>query len=437
MTTTPGPLNILYVAWGFAPHRGPGTYRALATVNALVSEGHRVTVLTADLANFDVVTGADRSLMDAIDPAVNVVRVGFPVGRRDPIVSRWDKDRAHTPPAWRDRMTARELAVFPEAVYALWKQRADAAAYRMHRQDPFDLVIGTGNPYVDFSPAFHLGVEFGVPFILDDRDSWLLDVYTGEQLDADGPSEALWESMQRRCLEAWFVNEPIADWYRKRFPDLAHKVRVVENGWDGAYLTEARGQKVADPAAPVFGFVGTMSKGMPLELVLDAWRIARPRLGPNAELRFYGQLGHAGFGEMSQVSLLDRNKPYGVKHLGRWPKTEIDHAYGQLDVLIFAKEGGSMVTSAKIYEYVATGRPIVTVADSSVDSWRVMRGYPRTHQPRSMTPKDLAETFVAAWQDAREADPGKIAQALEIGERLERRNQLLPALRAVVEAVRA
>jgi hypothetical protein len=176
---------------------------------------------------------------------------------------------------------------------------------------------------------------------------------------------------------------------------------------------------------------------MPLELVLDAWRIARPRLGPNAELRFYGQLGHAGFGEMSQVSLLDRNKPYGVKHLGRWPKTEIDHAYGQLDVLIFAKEGGSMVTSAKIYEYVATGRPIVTVADSSVDSWRVMRGYPRTHQPRSMTPKDLAETFVAAWQDAREADPGKIAQALEIGERLERRNQLLPALREVVEAVRA
>ena len=60
--------HVLYVAWGFPPHRGPGTYRALATANLLAELGCRVTVLTADLATFDLVVGADHSLLAEVDP---------------------------------------------------------------------------------------------------------------------------------------------------------------------------------------------------------------------------------------------------------------------------------------------------------------------------------------------------------------------------------
>ena len=152
-------LHVLYVAWGFPPHRGPGAYRSLATVNMLASAGHRVTVITADLATFDVMMGADRSLLDRIHPEVRVIRVPFPAGRRDPIVSRWTRERARAPKDWRDAMSVREAAVFPEHTYSLWRPRLDAAAYRLHRADPVDLTIATGNPYVDFSPAFHLRAE--------------------------------------------------------------------------------------------------------------------------------------------------------------------------------------------------------------------------------------------------------------------------------------
>lgn len=430
--------HVLYVAWGFPPHRGPGTYRALATVNALVGLGARVTVITADLATFEVVSGADPSLLAHVDPAVRVVRVPFPPGRRDPVVSRWSRQRAEAPGDWRDATTARELAVYPELTYALWRPRLDAAAYRLHRADPVDLVIATGNPYVDFSPAFSLGVESGVPYVLDDRDSWLLDVYTGEQLDPGGPAERLWEVMQRRCTEAWFVNPPIADWYRRRFPDQAERVHVVENGWDGAYLADALTPRRPDPQAPVFGYLGTISGGLPVELLLDAWRRARPRLGENAELRFYGQIGHGGSsGEADRVRLFADHARHGVRHLGRWPKSEVGRAYAELDVLVFAKEGGGLVTSGKVYEYAATGRPVVTVIDPDHDARRVLAAYPRRHDPRRLDPAAVADAFVAAWEDARGADPERVAAGQAAGAALRRDALLVPALRRVLDAALA
>jgi glycosyltransferase involved in cell wall biosynthesis len=437
MTPTTSPMHVLYVSWGFPPHRGPGTYRGLATVNALAAAGHRVTVLTADLATFEVITGADLSLLDRIHPDVEVVRVPFPAGRRDPIITRWTKQRAMTPKDWRELMTARERSAFPEAVYGLWKQRAEAAAYRLHRTDPVDLVIATGNPYVDFAPAFHLGVELDVPYVLDDRDAWLLDVYTGEEHEPGGAAERLWEAMQRRCLQAWFVNPPIANWYRTRFPESADKVHVVENGWDSSFLSAARVPRPARQGAPVLGFVGTISAGLPVELLLKAWKIAQPRLGEGAELRFYGQLGHSGAGESDRVRLFAEHEALGVRHLGRWPKTQIDEAYESLDVLLFAKEGGKLVTSGKVYEYVATGKPIVCAIEEEHDARRVLAEYPRRHDPTKLTPKALADAYVAAAQDAQAATPALVHAALEAGERFERSALLHGPLLDVLERARA
>ena len=430
--SAPSPKHVLYVSWGFPPHRGPGTYRGLATVNALAERGHRVTVLTADLATFDVVVGADRSLLAEIDPSVRVLRVPFPAVRADPVVSRWPSQRARARKQWAAELEEREKGLFPEKVYAEWRPRVEAAAYRLHRTDPVDLVIATGNPYVDFVPALHLGVECGVPYVLDDRDAWLLDVYTGEEHEPGGLAEQYWAAMMAGCREAWFVNPPIADWYRGRFPEQADRVRVVENGWDRRYLSSALEPKKADPKRLVVGYVGTISRGLPLELLLEAWEQARPRLGRGAELRFYGQLGHGGAGSAERTELFARYAPLGVRHLGRWPKTRIDEAYGDLDVLLFAKEGGALVTSGKVYEYAATGRPVVCAVEAEHDARRVLADYPRRHDPAALTVTGITDALVAAAQDALTPDETTVRAALLVGERFERSNLLVPALDEVL-----
>jgi hypothetical protein len=156
-------------------------YRPLATVSELVRRGHRVTVLAADMATFDVVIGGDRTLLDDVDPSVRVVRVPMAPQQRDPLLNRWPREQVTDPPTWGRRMLEDQVQAFPEVVYATWQRRAEAVACALHEEDPVDLVIATANPYVDFTVPVRLHEEYGVPYVLDDRDAWLLDVYTGQE----------------------------------------------------------------------------------------------------------------------------------------------------------------------------------------------------------------------------------------------------------------
>ena len=240
-------LHVLYVAWGFPPHQGPGVRRSLATVAELVRQGHRVTVLTADLATFDVVCGGDRSLLGEIPEAVRVVRVAMAAQPRDPLLNRWPPARIEDPKAWWDKVAKEQVRAFPEAVYGTWQPRAEAVAHRIHELDPVDLVIATGDPYVDFSVALRLHVDHGVPFVLDDRESWLLDpeTFAPETLAPETPApETLtprplgarilpWlEFALSQAVRVWFANPAIADWHRHRFPLYADRIRVVQTGAD-------------------------------------------------------------------------------------------------------------------------------------------------------------------------------------------------------------
>lgn len=234
-------LHVLYVSWGFAPHQGPGVHRSLATVAELVGQGHRVTVLTADLATFDLVIGGDRSLLDDVPGAVRVVRVAMAPRPRDPLLNRWPAARIEDPKVWGDTVAKQQVRAFPEAVYGTWQPRAEAVAKRIHELDPVDLVIATGDPYVDFSVALRLHVEHGLPFVLDDRESWLLDVSTGEPRPLAERIQPWLEFALSQAVSMWFVDPSIADWHRQRFPQYADRIRVVEDGLDPRLDDEADG----------------------------------------------------------------------------------------------------------------------------------------------------------------------------------------------------
>ena len=405
---TDGRPHVLYVAWGFPPHRGPGTYRPLAAANTLVERGARVTVLTADQDTFDVVVGADRSLCDAVDPRVVVRRVGMPHDTRDPIVNRWPAGRAGHSRSWtRDRAAVR-AEEFPEPVYVPWLRVALAAASAVHRTDPVDLTVATGNPYVDFVVAAALHDEAGVPYILDDRDSWLLDVYTGlERPDVDAVLP-WFEHALAGCRAMWFVNPAIAGWHRERFGWAADRIDVVENGWDPMFLDVERlaAARSGRSGGPVLTYVGTVSPTLPLAELAEAWRRARREdaLVADGELRIVGQLGHSGSSTAEQRDVERQYREDGIVFSGRVPTGRISDVYGAADALLFAKEGTGMVTSGKVYEYVATGLPVVAALDPVHDAWRVLDGHPRLFRARPTDTAALAGAMAAALREGRRED---------------------------------
>ncbi len=428
-------LHVLYVAWGFAPHSGPGVRRQLATVAELVRQGHRVTVLTADLATFDVVIGGDRSLLDDVPEAVRVVRVAMAPRQRDPLVNRWPAARVADWQAWWDAAQKEQARAFPEMVYGVWQPRAEAAATRIHELDPVDLVIATGDPYVDFSVALRLHVDHGVAFVLDDRDSWLMDVHTGDPSPLAERIQPWVEFALSEALQMWFVNPPIADWHRHRFPKCADRIRVVENGWD-PHLLDVGSLPAREPGRGlVYTCVGTVS-GSELRLLAEAWRLARagsPLLA-GAQLRVVGLLGDGDGLTDEQAAIAAEFAADGLVLTGREPGDRIGQVYAESDVLVFLHEGSGMVTPGEVYECVATGLPVVSVLDPEQDARRVLSGYPRWHDAIEHSPEGLAQAMLAALDD--EADGVKRhAAAVYYGAARSREAALGPALQDVVSAL--
>jgi hypothetical protein len=102
-------------------------------------------------------------------------------------------------------------------------------------------------------------------------------------------------------------------------------------------------------------------------------------------------------------------------------------------VLLFAKEGSRMVTSGKVYEYVATGLPIASVLEPEHDAQRVLSGYPRWYPAELQGARALANALVAAARDSRSHSEDVVAAAVEYGERFRRDHILEPVLQGLVE----
>ena len=88
--TEPPQPHLLLVAWGFPPGRSGGVYRALALANAFAADGWQVTVLTAPRDIFVRYTGTDPTLESPGRPAghrgAGAVPLGGPGDRPAPLL---------------------------------------------------------------------------------------------------------------------------------------------------------------------------------------------------------------------------------------------------------------------------------------------------------------------------------------------------------------
>ncbi len=388
--------HLLYTAWSFPPSRAGGVYRALATVNAFAAAGWDVTVLTVPESVFSGSTGTDQALLREVDDRVRLVRdePNVPAFQND--IVRWPWLRARHPELFKLVDLRKDLPHFPEPNYGRWRPRLEAAAERIHRAHPVDLVIGTANPHVDFIPGWHLHRRFGIRHVMDYRDAWQLDVFSGRRLITATPDVRRWERrLMASAEEVWFVNEAIRAWHVEQHPDEAEKMHVVANGFDEYGESLRVPVRASRSEGLVFGYIGTITPKVPLEVLIRGWKLARAKepvlAGARLELR--GYLGHFGAGEVETQRLVAEGETDGVHYLGPVGKAAIAETYRGFDALVLALGTGRYVTSGKVFEYAATGIPVVSVHDPGNAASDVLRGSPSWTPSRSLSVEDVAEAL--------------------------------------------
>lgn len=389
--------HLLLTAWGFAPGRTSGVYRAIGIANAFAQDGWSVTVLTAPEDIFRDEGVIDRSLSDLVDPRVRIETAPFSSGLYSVDVGRWSRGQARQPELWAWWHERR----FPEHGFGSWRRELTRTAHRIHHRRPVDLSIGTAGPSVDFIPGWVLKRAFGVPAIMDYRDAWTFATSTGGPNPRAARGASVWEPRLMKASEQiWFVNEPIRSWHAAKYPDAASRMRVVPNGFD-AVPGEELGvpYRTPDPARGLtFGYIGTINTGQfPGEELLAGWTLSRARssLLARSRLVLRGHLGRTGVADESLDEYLRRAAQVGIVYEGPVAKADVARTYRDFDALVLALPSGPGITSGKVFEYAATGLPIVSLHQRTAAVADFMEDSPVWIQPRSLAAVDVAAAFEA------------------------------------------
>jgi len=426
--------HLIYLAWGFPPAAKSCTYRMLATANSFVQAGWDVTVITLTEDAWKHEQGLDTSLLSLVDPRIVIRRV--PLYREDLAtdVRHYDQRRAEQPVQWLKALRRGDTELFPELVYGRWRDDAVAAVRAAHADKPADLFLTSATPYTFFAPALDLWQQSGVPYVLDYRDSWAVDILKDKPgFTPDSPQAVFETELLSHASEAWFVNREIRDAYAGIYPDHASAFQVVRNGSDEATGTDRLDIRIPNPEDGLtFGYLGTVTFDVKrMRALCEGWRIAaeRSEVIGRSRLEFRGYMGTGSArGHTAQAEIIQQGSDVGISYGGPVPKAETAAVYGSWDVLVLCLVGGRFVTSGKVYDYMSTGLPVLSVHDWEHAAVEVLSGYPLWVRNEGTEADDIADAFVRAAEAACSATVGQHEEAREFSRRYERYAQIRPAV---------
>lgn len=431
--------HVIFPAIGFPPAAKSSAYRLREIANQFCAHGWDVTVVTIKHESWEREYGLDHTLSDAVDPRVEIVQV--PLVREDleTDLRLFSRERALDPSGWLADRRDEQMRIFPEPVFGGWRPALEDAVLALHAERPADLLFASCAPYTLLAVARRLWDEHRVPYAMDYRDGWSVDVIGGgEAFPPESRPGRIEREVLSDALTVSFVNDPIADFYRERYPDLADRVRVVRNGFDEDSIPERI--ENPDPARGLtFGYLGSVNFSTAfLRSVLDAWRSAREQ-DDLLDRSVFEIRGHFGAGSTrgtnAHVEIIRQAEPDGVVYGGPVPKSEVQSTFMGWDVLVLMLVGGRYVTSGKVYEFMATGLPIVSAHEVDHDASIQLEGHPMWTGAHGLRHDALVEAFRSAAAMAVDADDDTRAAVQRHAARFERGAQIEPLVRELTELV--
>ena len=343
-------MRILLVAYFYPPSRDTGALRPTAMAKWLRRLGHEVTVLTTSAYG----PGDDDASEDVVRTA-DAQRWRARLAGKDSVGALFDSSTYSGKPHPLSKV------VVPEALAAAWMPFARSRALRLHRERPFDCVI-TSSPPESVHAIGHALKRRGVPWVADLRDAW-----TFEPLRPKFPTSAqrrLDERLERRWLSAAnvvvCVSEPAAEDLRRR--GIAEPL-LVPNGWDpesAPAAAEPTGLLDPERVSLVYtGRFGTYGRD-PAPLVAGLSELARENTGAAARL----DLVIAGPLTEDEARLFETDvSPARIVHLEPTTRDRALALQREADaLLLIAQPTRSQLLNIKLFEYMASGTPILALA---------------------------------------------------------------------------
>lgn len=337
--------RVLMFAYYFPPLGGGGVQRTLKYVKYLPDERFQSIVIAGGERAYAL---RDRGLLREVPPGTVVVRArALPLQK-----AQWKLGGALRQVGVSPRLTERTL--WPDGLVG-WLPAAVWHGLRAVRRHRPDVLYSTSKPETAHLAALIVHKITGLPWVADFRDPWTLNPF-GPDSPGRGPfaraSARLEQAVIRHASFTTVVDESVD---LLDLPDGDSRRVIIRNGVDPSDLPERESEASRLPKFRL-SHVGA----------LYGARDAAPVFGALRELIAQGELDRDCFELriVGHTNLRDLN-------LDSLPVTLIDYvdhseALAEMmaaSALLFYQPPTSRGSSGKIYEYLASGRPVLCVAD--------------------------------------------------------------------------
>ena len=250
-----------------------------------------------------------------------------------------------------------------------WVPFAEKAALKRIAQGDIDVLVTTGPPHSTHLAGLAVAQKTGIPWLADLRDPWT-NVYYNQQLPRSARTKARDLALETSVLNAATAITVVSPGMADEFGPRAKRTEVIYNGYDAEDIPENRPTPYPDFSLSHIGNFFPSMESTGLVEALARLLKEEPGFADDFKMRFTGLLDpqvHNRFIEAGLGNHIVVNKPV--------PHAEAVLEMMRASVLLFSipAEGNvrAMVTG-KIFEYLATGLPILALGDANSGAGEVL-----------------------------------------------------------------
>jgi len=379
--------RILLVAYHFPPEASVGTHRTVRLVRHLVESGWEVTVLTGTVATYAVGSPIDQDLCGRVPDGVRVIRA--PALRPFEGVSRAIKryeagPSSRTPaplPSGTGSLTGRRPSTLRRTKRWLdgllripdpqvgWLGPAVARGLAAGARYRPDVLYSTAPPWTGHVITRALAAGLARPWVADCRDPWARAPWReGRSRVAGRAAEVLERGVVRAADALVFTTRTNMEEYAAFYgPVVARKSHLVRNGCDPAEFADL----VPFPSNGRFTLLhaGSLYGGRAPSVLFAALASLRDRGVIDAGSFCFRQMGRASAGEFDIASERVR---FGLQDIVELvppqPRRDALREMVSASCLLLLQPGTTVSIPGKLFEYFASGRPILALAEDGETS---------------------------------------------------------------------
>ena len=379
----PRGIRAMVVTSNFPPDASVGTMRTLRLVRHLANMGWNVDVVTASPQGFRAGTVIDPALVESVPPAVRVVRaralrpaerLGATLRPRpksgEGTTAGADSAAARAGQPARDRLARvkRALSVglaLPDREIS-WLLPAVLSGWRAARQVRPDVIYSSGPPFTAHLVGAALSRLMRRPWVADFRDPWARAPW---REGAFAVERFVWRVCERLVVKhadaLLFVTDTnMRDFARHYGPSFQPRMHLVPNGCDKSEFEglSARRDHAAGPfvllhAGSLYGARNPAPLFRALAAAMASGAIDRDQFA----VRFIGRFGIPGV-DLPALAR-DLGLEHAVEFISHMPRRAVMQEMLDASALLILQPVTTVSIPAKLYEYMAAGRPILALAE--------------------------------------------------------------------------